>query len=174
MDEADKWAESSNFDSSAAYYQHDVEDGTVDETPWQDVESYGQPYAANLDARKRIADLRLARGFLLLVVVGDPSAGNISLGVASPTSSPTSKGEKGKFKGSSKDGSRKGRRPPTSLCQLLQKLLSPKHVPTLLYVVFDVDNLATLQRIAQFLQRLGQRDQPRRRLSQLPSWKKPM
>ena len=90
-------------------YQHDADDGTMDEAPWHDVESYDQAYAAYLDARKRFSDLRLARGFLPIVAVGDPSAGNISPGVTSPGSSPTSKGKKGKSKGSSKGGSPKGK-----------------------------------------------------------------
>ena len=84
---------------------------TMDEAPWHDVESYDQAYATYLDARKRFSDLRLqlARGFLPVVAVGDPSAGNISPGVTSPGSSPTSKGKKGKSKGSSKGGSPKGK-----------------------------------------------------------------
>ena len=126
MDEADEWAESSNFDSSAVYYQHDVEDGTMDEAPWQDVESYDQAYAAYLDARKRFADLRLARGFLPIVAVGDPSAGNISPGVTSPSSSPTSKGKKGKFKGSSKGGSPKGKTATYKFMPASPKAAEPK------------------------------------------------
>ena len=110
-EEAEEWHEPDAFDSSAVYYQYDGDDGTMDEAPWHDVESYDQAYATYLDARKRFSDLRLqlARGCLPVVAVGDPSAGNISPGVTSPGSSPTSKGKKGKSKGSSKGGSPKGK-----------------------------------------------------------------
>ena len=80
---------------------------------WPDVEAYDSVYAAYLDARKRFSELKLSRGYLSIVALSDPSAGNLSPGVSqSPTSSPSSKGKKGKAgKSSSKGGSPKGGSP---------------------------------------------------------------
>ena len=80
---------------------------------WQDVEAYDSVYAAYLDARKRFSELKLSRGYLSIVALSDPSAGNLSPGVSqSPTSSPSSKGKKGKAgKSLSKNGSPKGGSP---------------------------------------------------------------
>ena len=106
----DDWDEASTFDANAAYYQYEHEEDAADDSQWQDVDVYDEAYAAYLDARKRFTDLRLSRGYLPIVALGDPAAGNISPGITSPTSSPTStKGRKGSPKGKSKGGSPKGK-----------------------------------------------------------------
>ena len=106
----DDWDEASSFDANAAYYQYEHEEDATDDSQWQDVDVYDEAYAAYLDARKRFTDLRLSRGYLPIVALGDPAAGNISPGITSPTSSPTStKGRKGSPKGKSKGGSPKGK-----------------------------------------------------------------
>lgn len=71
------------------------------------------PMRPILDARNRFSELKLSRGYLPIVALSNPSAGNLSPGVLqSPTSSPSSKGKKGKAgKSSSKGGSPKGGSP---------------------------------------------------------------
>ena len=95
-----------NFDANAAYYQQEGDDA---EAPWLDTEAYDEAYAAYLDARKRFSDLRLSRGYLPIVALSDPSAGNLSPGVQSPTSSPTSKGKSKSGKGKGGKGKGKGK-----------------------------------------------------------------
>ena len=124
--------------------------------------------AAYLDARKRFSDLRLAREFLPIVAVGDPTAGNIIPGVTSP------RAKRASSKAVPKVDHRKESRQRTSSRRLLRKLVSPKHVPKLLYVVFDVDNQDTSQSIVQFRQRRVQRDLHQLRQNQLLSWGMPM
>ena len=105
----DDWDEASSFDANAAYYQYEHEEDATDDSQWQDVDVYDEAYAAYLDARKRFTDLRLSRGYLPIVALGDPAAGNISPGITSPTSSPTStKGRKGSPKGEIKRWISKG------------------------------------------------------------------
>ena len=62
---------------------------------------------------KRFSDLKLSRGYLPVVALSDPAAGNLSPGVSqSPVSSPNSKGKKGKSgKGTPKGGTPKGGSP---------------------------------------------------------------
>ena len=97
-DEAEYYEDPEAFDSSAAYYQYD--DETAEEHPWHDVESYDQAYAAYLDARKRFNYLKISRGYLPVVALTDPAAGNVRPGVLSPSSAGSSpKGKKGKSKG---------------------------------------------------------------------------
>ena len=101
----DDWHEDENFDATAVYYQDDDAAGDEAETPFP-VETYDEAYAAYVDARKRFSDLRLSRGFLPVVALSDPSAGNLSPGLSSPGGSPGhGKGKKGgKGKGSGGKG----------------------------------------------------------------------
>ena len=98
------------FDQDAAYYQG--EEGYEVTPESYDVEAYDTAYAAYQDARKRFTDLKLARGYLPVVALADPAAGNLSPGVSqAPVSpgrggSPKGGGKKGKGKGS---GFRKGK-----------------------------------------------------------------
>ena len=97
-EEADYHEDPDAFDSGAAYYQYDEE--YAEEQPWHDVEQYDQAYAAYLDARKRFNELKVSRGYLPVVALTDPAAGNVSPGVLSPSSAGSSnKGKKGKAKG---------------------------------------------------------------------------
>ena len=90
------WPVEEDFDSQAAYFQTETV-VTEENYPWQDVDSYDAVYAAYLDARKRFSDLKLSRGYLPIVALSDPAAGNLSPGVSqSPVSSPSSKGKKGR------------------------------------------------------------------------------
>ena len=100
--EAGEWFDGEHFDYDAGYYQEDGGDGgDPGETPFP-VDSYDEAYAAYVDARKRFSDLRLSRGFLPVVALSDPSAGNLSPGISSPGGSPVhGKGKKGKGKGGS-------------------------------------------------------------------------
>ena len=101
----DDWHEDENFDATAVYYQDDDAAGDEAETPFP-VQTYDEAYAAYVDARKRFSDLRLSRGFLPVVALSDPSAGNLSPGLSSPGGSPGhGKGKKGgKGKGSGGKG----------------------------------------------------------------------
>eukprot|EP00434_Breviolum_minutum_P011390 symbB.v1.2.010051.t1/scaffold636.1/size252712/6 len=74
----DDWHEDENFDATAVYYQDDDAAGDEAETPFP-VQTYDEAYAAYVDARKRFSDLRLSRGFLPVVALSDPSAGNLSV-----------------------------------------------------------------------------------------------
>jgi len=79
------------------------------------VEAYDEAVAAYLDARKRFSDLKLSRGFLLVVALSDPSAGNLSPGTSSPTRSSGGGSPKGKpGKDGGKEKARKGNRTSTS------------------------------------------------------------
>ncbi len=93
------------FDQDAVYYQSgDAETEASTDPPWS-VEEYDEAYAAYLDARKRFSDLRLSRGFLPVVAINDPAAGNLSPGILSPGASPQrggGKSPKGKSKGKGK------------------------------------------------------------------------
>ena len=74
------------------------------------IPSMTRPIQPTLTPEKRFTDLRLSRGYLPIVALGHPAAGNLSPGITSPTSSPTStKGRKGSPKGKSKGGSPKGK-----------------------------------------------------------------
>ena len=76
------WPVEEDFDSQAAYFQTETDDVTEENYPWQDVDSYDAVYAAYLDARKRFSDLKLSRGYLPIVALSDPAAGNLSPGVS--------------------------------------------------------------------------------------------
>ena len=97
------------FDQDAVYYQEDEIDGPQD----YDVEAYDTAYAAYQDARKRFTDLKLARGYLPVVALADPAAGNVSPGVSqapySPSRSGGSKGGGKKGKGGGRKGKGKGK-----------------------------------------------------------------
>ena len=96
------------FNCDAGYYQDDDAASELTETPFP-VDTYGEAYAAYVDARKRFSDLRLSRGFLPVVALSDPSAGNLSPGLSSPGGSPGhGKGKKG-GKGKGFSGGRPGK-----------------------------------------------------------------
>ena len=87
------------FDNDAAYYQ------TLEDTdPHEQAKEYDTAYASYNDARKRFNEIKLSRGYLLIVALTD---GNMSLGAASPHSSafPVSPG---RGKGKAKKGKGKG------------------------------------------------------------------
>ena len=73
----DEWDETDEFDAQAAYYQYkeSAEDPGV---PLQDVDTYDEVYAAYVDARRGFSDLKLACGFLPVVALNDPAAGNLA------------------------------------------------------------------------------------------------
>ena len=52
------------------------------------MDTYDEVYAAYVDARRRFSDLKLARGFLPVVALNDPAAGNLAPGVTSPAGPP--------------------------------------------------------------------------------------
>ena len=91
------------FDQDAVYYQEDEIDGPQD----YDVEAYDTAYAAYQDARKRFTDLKPARGYLPVVALADPAAGNVSPGVSQAPYSPS---RSGGFKGGGKKGKGGGRK----------------------------------------------------------------
>ena len=101
------WPDDESFDHDAGYYNDEEIAGDFGETPFP-VDSYDEAYAAYVDARKRFSDLRLSRGFLPVVALSDPSAGNLSPGISSPGGSPShfkgKKGGKGKGYGGGKSG----------------------------------------------------------------------
>lgn len=75
-----------------------------------DVEAYDTAYAAYQDARKRFTDLKLARGYLPVVALADPSAGNVAPGVSQAPHSPSRSFKGGKKgKGSGRKGKGKGK-----------------------------------------------------------------
>ena len=80
----DEWDEADEFDAQAAYYQYEETNAEPSETALQDVDTYDEVYAAYVDARRRFSDLKLARGFLPVVALNDPAAGNLAPGVTSP------------------------------------------------------------------------------------------
>ena len=88
----DEWEDADEFDAQAAYYQYEETAGDPSETVLQDVDTYDEVYAAYVDARRRFSDLKLARGFLPVAALNDPTAGNLASGVTSPAGSPSSKG----------------------------------------------------------------------------------
>ena len=97
FEQHDEWAEDEYFDQEAGYFQDDENVSDFADTPFP-VDTYDEAYAAYVDARKRFSDLRLSRGFLPVVALSDPSAGNLSPGLSSPGHSPShSKGKKGGF-----------------------------------------------------------------------------
>ena len=114
----DEWVDDELFDHGAGYFHGD--DQADDWDTSFPVESYDEAYAAYVDARKRFSDLRLSRGFLPVVALSDPSAGNLSPGLSSPGGSPSSsKGKKGgkgfgggKGKGKGKNIVRYSKPPP--------------------------------------------------------------
>ena len=83
-------------DSPGDYEQEYVEEVTPEN---YDVEAYDTAYAAYQDARKRFTDLKLARGYLPVVALADPAAGNLAPGVSQP---PVSPGRGGSLKGGKK------------------------------------------------------------------------
>ena len=117
-EQPDEWVDDELFDHGAGYFHGDDQADDWD-TPFP-VESYDEAYAAYVDARKRFSDLRLSRGFLPVVALSDPSAGNLSPGLSSPGGSPSSsKGKKGgkgfgggKGKGKGKNIVRYSKPPP--------------------------------------------------------------
>ena len=99
-----------DFDNEAIYYQEDGADqsGAVSQEDLHyNIEEYDEAFAAYVDARRRFNDIKLSRGFLPVVALTDPQAGNLSPGLGSGSSSPTSgagkgkKGSKGKGRGKS-------------------------------------------------------------------------
>ena len=79
------------FDQEAIYYQDEVGDASPlsQEDQQHQVEEYDEAFAAYVDARRRFNDIKLSRGFLPIVALSDPNAGNVSpgLGASSPASS---------------------------------------------------------------------------------------
>ena len=63
------------------------------------MDTYDEVYAAYVDARRRFSDLKLARGFLPVVALNNPAAGNLAPGMTLPAGSPSSKGKKGQIEG---------------------------------------------------------------------------
>ena len=104
LDDDASFYDNEDFDSGAAYYEND---DAEDPIPF-DVADYDEAFAAYTDARRRFNELKLARGYLPIVALSDPSAGNLTPGLASPTSQqmPQVKGKKG---GSGKGKGGKGK-----------------------------------------------------------------
>ena len=117
-----------DFDNDAVYYQDDAAE--ADDAPADfDVEQFDQAYAAYLDARKRFTDLKLARGFLPVVALSDPAAGNLTPGTSSPTRSsggysPSKGGKKGKGKKGGKPNVVRYNKPPMKPSQPQQRAQS--------------------------------------------------
>ena len=109
------WQDDENFDYDAIYYQEEEPGGEPLDTPFP-VDTYDEAYAAYVDGRKRFSDLRLSRGFLPVVALSDPSAGNLSPGLSSPGGSPGhgkgKKGGKGKGTGGKGKNIYKYNKPP--------------------------------------------------------------
>ena len=116
-----------SFDYDAGYYEGEEQED--DGSPIHDVEAYDEAYAAYLDARKRFSDLKLARGYLPVVALTDPAAGNLSPGTSSQgggSSKGSYKGKKGKGKGGGKKGKSKSAtyrydKPPMKAAQPQQR-----------------------------------------------------
>ena len=104
LDDGTSFYEDDDFDAGAGYYEDDEPEDPV---PF-DVSDYDEAFAAYTDARRRFNELKLARGYLPIVALSDPSAGNLTPGLASPSSQqmPMVKGKKGGF------GKGKGRGKP--------------------------------------------------------------
>ena len=95
LDDDASFFDNDDFDAEAGYYQGD---DIEDPVPF-DVADYDEAFAAYTDARRRFNELKLARGYLPIVALSDPSAGNLTPGLAapSPQSLPHPKGKKGGF-----------------------------------------------------------------------------
>ena len=95
LDDDASFFDNDDFDAEAGYYQGD---DIEDPVPF-DVADYDEAFAAYTDARRRFNELKLARGFLPIVALSDPSAGNLTPGLAAPSPQqlPHSKGKKGGF-----------------------------------------------------------------------------
>ena len=93
FEQQDEWAEDEYFDQEAGYFQENENVSDFADTPFP-VDTYDEAYAAYVDARKRFSDLRLSRGFLPVVALSDPSAGNLSPGLSSPGNSPSTQKER--------------------------------------------------------------------------------
>ena len=108
-DDDTSFYDAEDFDTGAAYYQ---EDDSEDPVPF-DVADYDEAFAAYTDARRRFNELKLARGYLPIVALSDPSAGNLSPGLSVPPQQqqlPSFKGKKGGFgKGKGGRGKFKGK-----------------------------------------------------------------
>ena len=103
------------FDQEAIYYQEEAQEPLTQEEQHHHVEEYDEAFAAYVDARRRFNDIKLSRGFLPIVALSDPGAGNVTpgLGASSPTSSKsTSKGFKGK-KGKGRGGGKNSYKSPS-------------------------------------------------------------
>lgn len=85
-----------DYEAEFGYYQNDPDGLAAEPVESFDVEAYDEAFAAYLDARKRFSDLKLSRGFLPVVALSDPSAGNLSPGTSSPTRSSGGGSPKGK------------------------------------------------------------------------------
>ena len=96
-----------DFDAEAGYYHGD---DTEDPVPF-DVADYDEAFAAYTDARRRFNELKLSRGYLPIVALSDPSAGNLTPGLASPLHQqlPQVKGKKGGFGKGKGKGKQKGK-----------------------------------------------------------------
>lgn len=104
------------FDQEAIYYQEEAQEPLTQEEQHHHVEEYDEAFAAYVDARRRFNDIKLSRGFLPIVALSDPGAGNVTpgLGASSPTSSKSTskgfKGKKGKGRGGGKNSYKSPRR----------------------------------------------------------------
>ena len=108
LDDDASFYDAEDFDAGAAYYEADE---TEDPIAF-DVADYDEAFAAYTDARRRFNELKLSRGYLPIVALSDPSAGNLAPGISSPTSSqqPHVKGKKGGYgKGKGGRGKQKGK-----------------------------------------------------------------
>ena len=99
-----------DFDTEAIYYQEEPHDPEMSQEDLHyNIEEYDEAFAAYVDARRRFNDIKLSRGFLPVVALTDPQAGNVTPGLGSGSSSPTgagkgkkgTKGAKGKGRGKS-------------------------------------------------------------------------
>lgn len=95
LDDDTSFFDNDDFDAEAGYYQGD---DIEDPVPF-DVADCDEAFAAYTDARRRFNELKLARGYLPIVALSDPSAGNLTPGLAAPSPQqlPHSKGKKGGF-----------------------------------------------------------------------------
>ena len=108
MDNWDDWADEDYGDNEMdeAYYNEDAEETEMNNEFYTEAEqNYEDAYAAYLDARRQMANLRASRGFYPVVALTDTS----SLPSSSPTSqAPISPKGRGKGKSKSKKGRGKG------------------------------------------------------------------
>ena len=93
------------FDGEAIYYQDDAASnaGLSQEDQHQQVEEYDEAFAAYVDARRRFNEIKLSRGFLPIVALSDPQAGNLAPGLGSSSPS-SSKGSPGGTRGRKEKG----------------------------------------------------------------------